>query len=296
MAECLDQGIHIIPPEDPHSECDCAYLEEAIARKQDKLTAGSGIKIEDNVISATGGGGGPEYQAGENIVIQNDTISAPDVATKEELSDAVSTLATKDEVEAVDYKADAAATAAASALAVANNKQDPIAAGSHISIENNVVSATYTKEDILALLGYTDQTITKTDAAGNTVTMHVLGYIESSGASFPGATINVRSGIGVQVTNQVPSKEINLTEGTVYEVTFKNMVSNDVACGDVTASAAATKPGQITFLNLPMTSYPDTKLSRVEVNQTGENNSYNFIFYGADTAAISYDEVIIEEV
>lgn len=44
--------------------------------KQDKLTAGSNITITNNVISATGGGGGTSYTAGDNITISNDVISA----------------------------------------------------------------------------------------------------------------------------------------------------------------------------------------------------------------------------
>lgn len=47
-------------------------IQEAMPYKQDKLTAGENITIEDNVISATGGS---TYTAGEGIVINNDEIS-----------------------------------------------------------------------------------------------------------------------------------------------------------------------------------------------------------------------------
>lgn len=52
----------------------------ALAAKQDKLTAGQNITIDPvtNTISATGGGGGSTYEAGENIIIENNTISAID--------------------------------------------------------------------------------------------------------------------------------------------------------------------------------------------------------------------------
>ena len=44
--------------------------------KQTTLTAGTGIQIVDNVISATGGGGGTELSAGTNISIVNNKINA----------------------------------------------------------------------------------------------------------------------------------------------------------------------------------------------------------------------------
>lgn len=45
---------------------DNADLANALAGKQDSLTAGTGISINDNVISATGGGGGSQVQADWN--------------------------------------------------------------------------------------------------------------------------------------------------------------------------------------------------------------------------------------
>lgn len=39
-------------------KADKTYVDTELAKKQDKLTAGTGIKIEGNTISATGGGGG----------------------------------------------------------------------------------------------------------------------------------------------------------------------------------------------------------------------------------------------
>lgn len=62
--------------------------------KQDKLTAGANITIENNVISATGGGGGTTYTAGEGINISGTEISVDEqvVALKSELPTAVSEL------------------------------------------------------------------------------------------------------------------------------------------------------------------------------------------------------------
>lgn len=50
-------------------------ITQAVSGKQDTLSAGTGIEISGNVISATGGGGGSSYSAGTNIDITNDTIS-----------------------------------------------------------------------------------------------------------------------------------------------------------------------------------------------------------------------------
>lgn len=56
-------------------------VETAVAGKQDRLTAGQNITIENNVISATGGGG-QSYVAGSGIGIEGNVISntaQPDV-------------------------------------------------------------------------------------------------------------------------------------------------------------------------------------------------------------------------
>lgn len=57
-----------------------------LAAKQDTLTAGENIRIENNVISAVGGGEGHTYTAGAGIDITNDEISVDNtVALKSEL-------------------------------------------------------------------------------------------------------------------------------------------------------------------------------------------------------------------
>lgn len=77
--ECNQAIEPIIPPESPSGDC-C-----------DKLEAGQGINIEKSadriIISARGGGGGIEYTAGQNIEIQGDVISAPDVYSESEVND-----------------------------------------------------------------------------------------------------------------------------------------------------------------------------------------------------------------
>ena len=76
--ECNQAIDPIIPPESPSGDC-C-----------DKLEAGQGITIEkgaDRIIISAQGGGGREYTAGQNIEIQGDVISAPDVYSESEVND-----------------------------------------------------------------------------------------------------------------------------------------------------------------------------------------------------------------
>lgn len=61
-----------------------ANLKTLLQGKQDTLTAGTGIDITNNIISATGGGGGgTTYTAGNGIDITDGVISL-DVALAEE--------------------------------------------------------------------------------------------------------------------------------------------------------------------------------------------------------------------
>lgn len=85
-------------------------IAEAVAGKQDTLTAGENITIVDNVISATGGGA--TYTAGNGLILSGNefAINPSVVATQSDLS----------------------------------NKQDVLTAGSNITIQNNTISATDT--------------------------------------------------------------------------------------------------------------------------------------------------------
>ncbi len=67
-------------------------VQSEVNGKQDELTAGENITIENNVISATGGGGGGStYTAGDGIEIVNNVISVinPIVKTNISFDDAV---------------------------------------------------------------------------------------------------------------------------------------------------------------------------------------------------------------
>lgn len=89
---------------------------QAVTEKQDKLTAGEGITIKNNVISATVKSG-ETYTAGEGITIQNNVIS---VKEQKQLV-AGSGVTIKDNV-----------------ISVAEQK--PLEAGEGVSIKNNVIS------------------------------------------------------------------------------------------------------------------------------------------------------------
>lgn len=140
MTDCEYTPVEIIPPEYPEFECDCDSIEAAINAKQDKLTAGRNITIENNVISASGGGGGTDYQAGVNIDITGDVISAPNVYSKTEVDEALEGYVTVQEMN--------------TELA---RKQDVL-----------------NKADILDILGYEEATMTITDINEQLTTKTVL--------------------------------------------------------------------------------------------------------------------------
>lgn len=132
-----------------------------LTNKQDKLTAGSNISIVGNVISATGGGSGTSYVAGNGINISGNTISAD-----------TSTMATKTDL---------------------TGKQDKLTAGSNITIVGNVISATgggggtsYTAGNGINISGTTisaDTSVvaTKTDLSGKQDTLTAGTGINISG-------------------------------------------------------------------------------------------------------------------
>lgn len=100
-------------------------VDAELADKQDTLTAGTGITIDaNNVISATGGGGDyvdvPTFNQKETAIAQALTDLNENKADKTELPD-TSTFATKTEL---------------------NAKQNILTAGTGISIQNDVISAT----------------------------------------------------------------------------------------------------------------------------------------------------------
>lgn len=96
--------------------------EEQLPAKQDKLTAGLNINItEDNVISAEAA----TYEAGDNIVIEDNVISA---VIKTKTSELENDAKFVNETYVQSYHD--------------QTKQDKLTAGTNITIENNVISST----------------------------------------------------------------------------------------------------------------------------------------------------------
>ena len=232
VEECpVGQPIIIDPPADPSFDCDCDAIEAAINAKQDRLIAGQNITIQNNVISASGGGG-ESYTAGENITIENGVISATDTT----YTAGENVTIVNDVISATDTT-----YTAGDNVQIENNvisaTDTTYTAGDNIDITNDIISATYTAGDnvtitdgeisvdmskakLLEILGYTDQTITKTDLSGNTVTMHVLGYIEEQEVEPPYELLNIEGGTYPSGTTFAVENEAPLPDGSEVTVTI----------------------------------------------------------------------------
>lgn len=120
-------------------------LENAVAGKQDKLTAGDYVDITGNTISVTGLQPAGDYATKAELAGKQD---AGDYATRQELDEEVQARQTGDE----------------NLQTQINNKQDQLTAGSHIQIEGNVIS-------VLGDVGktYTGVSPIKVDNTSNTI-------------------------------------------------------------------------------------------------------------------------------
>lgn len=107
----------------------------AIAGKQDELTAGEGIKIENNVISATGGGGSGSANVVHDSTLTGAGTSASPLGLSEAVKDEIADKAPKETVEALT-------TAVNDIYTGLSGKQDKLTAGENITIEDGVISAT----------------------------------------------------------------------------------------------------------------------------------------------------------
>ena len=158
-----------------------------LADKQDVLTAGTGITIDaNNVISATGGGGGdyvdvPTFNQKEVAIAQALTDLNENKADKTELPD-TSTFATKTEL---------------------NAKQDTLTAGTGISIQNNVISATGGGGGDYQFYSETDEE----QEEGTTINRHKDAVIEIADE---GGTTN--SGMGTFFTQVEEDGSISYTD------------------------------------------------------------------------------------
>ena len=132
-------------------------VDAELSDKQDTLTAGTGITIDaNNVISATGGGGDyvdvPTFNQKEVAIAQALTDLNENKADKTELPD-TSTFATKTEL---------------------NAKQNTLTAGTGISIQNDVISATGGGGASYQFYNETDEE----QEEGTTINRHKSGVIE----------------------------------------------------------------------------------------------------------------------
>lgn len=107
----------------------------AIAGKQDELTAGEGIKIENNVISATGGGGSGSANVVHDSTLTGAGTSASPLGLSEAVKDEIADKAPKETVETLT-------TAVNDIYTGLSGKQDKLTAGENITIEDGVISAT----------------------------------------------------------------------------------------------------------------------------------------------------------
>ena len=204
-----------------------------LADKQDVLTAGTGITIDaNNVISATGGGGGdyvdvPTFNQKEVAIAQALTDLNENKADKTELPD-TSTFATKTEL---------------------NAKQNTLTAGTGISIQNDVISATGGGG------GGDYQFYNETDEEqeeGTTINRHKSGIIEITDE---GGTID--SGMGTYFT------EIE-EDGSITETNVSSSMYADKDDGEtVNGSTIAV----------------DYNYASITVSEDGEDNGTEYSKY-----------------
>lgn len=130
-------------------------MQDDIDGKQDALTAGQNITIQNGTISATDTTYNNATQSQAGLMSAADKTKLDGIDT--------STLATKQELN--------------QGLA---GKQDVLTAGNNITISNGTISATFTKSELLSILGYTEVAYTMTDCDGTSSEYLVLAKKVSS--------------------------------------------------------------------------------------------------------------------
>lgn len=153
------------------------YVNDGLAGKQDTLTAGDNITINNNRISATD----TTYTAGENITITNNEISAQvptgDFVEQSVFNEDMQAIADVDndqctrigELEALGEEL----------VIMLADKQDKLTAGSHITIaQDGTISAEgMTRAEILAELGYNEIPMSTKDTNNVETKVMVLGRV-----------------------------------------------------------------------------------------------------------------------
>ena len=159
-------------------------IDEVDEKKQDTLVAGSGISINGNVISATGGGGGQEYYAGHGINIDsgnNISVDASDLAGSGLEVDEFGALKTDPSL-----------------------VQEKLQAGANIQISGNTISATDTTYG--AGQGLQQNGNVFSVKAGSGLGFDANGNLINTGGGGGGATYTAGSGIDIDSNNVISAK------------------------------------------------------------------------------------------
>jgi len=196
-------------------------LDDALETKQDTLTAGENITIdENNVISAVGGGS--TYTAGNGIDITDNTISIDtdviatqnDLSGKQDILTAGSNITISNNVisatdttytagEGIDITNDTISvnTDIVATQSDLDDKQDTLTAGNHIEIINNVIDT----KGLVDMQEFDDALLGKQDTltAGTNITIDENNVISASGSSYT-------AGNGIDITNNTISLEHNI--------------------------------------------------------------------------------------
>ena len=198
-------------------------LQEVDSEKQDTLVAGSGISINGNVISATGGGGGQEYYAGDGLELSGNVFSVnpSDFAGHGLGEDANGNL----QVIPYDIIGHGLTTEGDARIAVdpsglagqglevdgdgrlevnPNVVQEKLQAGSNITINGNTISATDTTYG--AGQGLQQNGNVFSVKAGSGLGFDANGNLVNTGGGGGGTTYTAGSGIDINSNNVISAK------------------------------------------------------------------------------------------
>lgn len=198
-----------------------ASIKSTLNGKQNTLTAGANITIENDVISAVGGQGGTTYQAGDGISIEGDVISNTDHADVLQLNTSCATM--RQDVTSLDSRVTVAESNASSALTRATN-----AVSTANSANSRALSAANTADTAL------------TNANSALIRSANAGWEEVSTGNFPhnfvdGEIIKVRILCSVISTGNTSWEELpnsvqihpggNTAQAPCYELELRNVAS-----------------------------------------------------------------------
>lgn len=193
-------------------------MKDDIDGKQDELTAGQGITIENNVISSEG----TTYTAGDNITIENDVISATDTTyTAGDNITIENNVISADEVDLSDYYTKSETYSKSESYNktevdnLLDDKQDKLTAGQNIQIAQ-------------------DGTISATDTTYEPATQQANGLMSSADKTkldgmTPENYLTCANVLDCQsVSDALDAKQDLLTAGDNISITQDNTISADI--------------------------------------------------------------------